>query len=61
MDGNIPTYGTKIWFDQLKNDLNLQTTRLWEPWFYDGDINAGDIETVTGMSLITIRSAGYII
>jgi hypothetical protein len=36
----IPTYGTKRWVDEVKMNMRLPHTRLWEPWFYQG-INAG--------------------
>lgn len=39
-------------------NLKLPTIRLWEPWFY-GDINAGEVESIPGLTLITIRSAGF--
>lgn len=39
-------------------NMRLPNTRLWEPWFYQ-NINAGEIETIPGLSLITLRSAGY--
>ena len=39
-------------------NLGRPSVRLWEPWFYQG-INAGEIEEIPGMSLVTIRAAGF--
>ena len=38
-------------------DLKRPTIRFWEPWFYK-DINAGEIESMPGLTLITVRAAG---
>lgn len=38
-------------------DLKLPSLRLWEPWFYK-EINAGEVESIPGLDLITVRSAG---
>lgn len=58
MSGQVPVTGTKKWFEEMKRTMNLATTRMWEPWYYNHTINAGDIEEIRGMSLITVRSAG---
>jgi hypothetical protein len=39
-------------------NLRLPTIRLWESWFY-GDTNAGEVESMPGLTLITVRSAGF--
>ena len=57
--GTVPTLGTKRWFEEIKKSVNIPATRLWEPWYYNHTVNAGDIEEMRGMSLITVRSAGY--
>ncbi len=54
----VPTFGTKRWVDEVKMNLRLPTLRFWEPWFYN-TINAGEIETIPGLTLITVRAAGY--
>lgn len=43
MSAEIPIQGTKKWVEQLKMDLGLATTRVWEPWIFNNNINAGDI------------------
>jgi hypothetical protein len=53
----VPTLGTKKWVDEVKMNLGLPHVRLWEPWFYE-TVNAGEIESIPGLSFITIRSAG---
>jgi len=32
--------------------------RLWEPWFYNSTINAGDVEELDKITLVTVRSGG---
>jgi hypothetical protein len=44
MSGAVPVTGTKKWFEELKRTMGLATTRMWEPWWYNHTINAGDIE-----------------
>jgi len=58
MSAKVPTYGTKRWIDDLKASIGQPSIRLWEPWFYE-KINAGEVESMPGMTLVTIRSAGY--
>jgi len=39
-------------------NLKLPFIRSWEPWFYK-DVNAGEVEETNGMSLVTLRNAGF--
>ena len=55
----IPTYSTKRWFDEIKMNMKYPSTRMWEPWFYQKKINGGEIEEIPGMTLLTIRAAGF--
>ena len=59
LNGFVPTAGTKEWIELLRHELDLQTIRLYEPWFYNGTINGGDVEELEKITLITVRSAGY--
>jgi len=54
----IPTWGTKKWVEEVKMDLHLPFTREWSPWFYQ-NINAGEVEEIPGLTLVTLRSAGF--
>jgi hypothetical protein len=54
----VPTWGTKKWIDEVKLDLGLPNTRLWESWFYQ-NINVGETEEMPGLTFVTVRSAGY--
>jgi hypothetical protein len=38
--------------------LRRPTTRIWDSWKFEGNINAGEIEEFRGMTLITVRAAG---
>lgn len=53
----MPITGTKRWFEELKRTMGTPITRMWEPWWYK-TVNAGNIEEIRGMSLITVRSGG---
>jgi hypothetical protein len=44
LNGEVPTIGTRRWVESLKNTLGRPTTRVWDAWKYDNNINAGSIE-----------------
>ena len=43
MSAAVPVVGTRKWLEDLKVDLQLPTSRPWESWKYDDDINAGEV------------------
>ena len=54
----MPMTGTRKWMEQLKENLNLPTLRMWESWQYDENINAGEVEEFSGITFASVRSAG---
>lgn len=54
----MPTVGTRKWVESLKMTLGRQTTRVWDAWKYDKNINAGGLEVFRGMTFLTVRAAG---
>ena len=54
----VPTRGTKKWFDHLRRVTRRPTTKLWSSWFYKS-VNAGEVESFPGITLVTMRAAGY--
>lgn len=56
----MPTIGTRKWVEDLKLYLNRPTTRVWDAWKYDNQINAGSIEEFFGLTFLSVRAAGYI-
>jgi len=58
LSAEVPTVGTKRWVESLKQSLQRNTVRIWDAWKFDGDINAGEIEEIRGMTFLTVRAAG---
>lgn len=45
-DPAVPTSGTLMWFDKIRNELKLGTMQYWAPWYThsdNGPQNAGNV------------------
>jgi hypothetical protein len=59
-DASVPVTGTMRWIEDLRDSAGLATTRPWTSWLLR-DINGGDVWEMRGLTVATVRSAGYVI
>ena len=58
-DGSVPTEGTLAWLDLLKTDHNLQVTKKWAPYYWDGQVAGYTFETAHQLTFGSIQGCGH--
>ena len=53
-DGAVPTYGSKLWIQQL----NWGVKEEWRPWFTEGQVS-GYVERYDGLDFVTVKGVGH--
>ena len=58
-DGSVPTEGTLAWLDLIKKDHNLEVTKKWAPYWWDGQVAGYTFETANQITFGSIQGCGH--